>query len=350
MTCSGTSISPHQNLSFSAPLHHWLHQGMATYTKRGASWRAQVYRDGKRHSRTFNTRGEAKEWAESLEEDLDRGHKPGRHTFADAIEKYRDEMAPKRLGGHWEVLRLEAFLRDYPDLIRCRVSELNGDVLTTWKRARQKKVKDGTVLRELSLMQSVLEYARAELRWIKVNPVSEVSRPEPPKPRKRRVSDDEAQKICSALGYAGGEPQNVSQRIALAFLFAIETGMRAGEITSLTWDQVHAKHAHLSKTKNGDERDVPLSVSARELLNRLPRDADRVFNVDNGSRDKLFRQARSRAKIVGLNFHDSRHEATTRLARKLDVLDLARVIGHRDIKSLMIYYNPTADELADRLG
>lgn len=31
-------------------------------------------------------------------------------------------------------------------------------------------------------------------------------------------------------------------------------------------------------------------------------------------------------------------------------LELARMIGHRDIASLMFYYNTTADELADRLG
>ena len=56
-----------------------------------------------------------------------------------------------------------------------------------------------------------------------------------------------------------------------------------------------------------------------------------------------------RAKIEDLTFHDSRHEACTRLARKIDVLDLARMIGHRDLRSLMTYYNPSASEIADRL-
>ena len=58
----------------------------------------------------------------------------------------------------------------------------------------------------------------------------------------------------------------------------------------------------------------------------------------------------ARAEIVGLTFHDLRHEATTRLARKLDVLDLSRMTGHRDLKSLRRYYNPAAEEIADRLG
>lgn len=56
------------------------------------------------------------------------------------------------------------------------------------------------------------------------------------------------------------------------------------------------------------------------------------------------------SSISGLTFHDSRHEVLTRLARKIDVLDLARMAGHRDPRSLMIYYNATAEEIAGRLG
>lgn len=61
------------------------------------------------------------------------------------------------------------------------------------------------------------------------------------------------------------------------------------------------------------------------------------------------RRARDAAQIKNLHFHDSRAEAIWRLSKKLDVLELARVIGHRDINSLRLYYNTTADELADRL-
>ena len=53
-------------------------------------------------------------------------------------------------------------------------------------------------------------------------------------------------------------------------------------------------------------------------------------------------------QIPDLHFHDSRAEVW-RLSGKLDVMELTRVIGHRDLKSLLIYYNPSADDLADRL-
>lgn len=55
---------------------------------------------------------------------------------------------------------------------------------------------------------------------------------------------------------------------------------------------------------------------------------------------------RIRAKIDDLTFHDSRHDAITRLAQKLSVLQLARMVGHRDIRSLQTYYNETAESMA----
>lgn len=153
-----------------------------------------------------------------------------------------------------------------------------------------------------------------------------------------------------ALGYDGGVPENAMQRTALAFLLALETAMRAGEICGIKWADVSPKSVELPRTKNGDRREVPLSARAREIIALLPNGAPTVFDLNNGSRDTFWRAARARAGIANLTFHDSRAEAIWRLSKKLDVMELARMIGHRDLASLMIYYNTTADELADRLG
>jgi integrase len=134
----------------------------------------------------------------------------------------------------------------------------------------------------------------------------------------------------------------------LAFLFAIETAMRSGEILGLSWADVHPRHVVLPKTKNGDSREVPLSPKAREILAAL-RGNEKPFDIANGTRDALFRKLVVRAGIANLTFHDSRAQAIYQLSKKLGIMDLARVIGHRDLKSLMIYYNESADALADRL-
>lgn len=38
-----------------------------------------------------------------------------------------------------------------------------------------------------------------------------------------------------------------------------------------------------------------------------------------------------------------------RLAKKLNALELARMVGHKDLKMLLRYYNESAEEIAKRL-
>ncbi len=85
-----------------------------------------------------------------------------------------------------------------------------------------------------------------------------------------------------------------------------------------------------------------------QLLQDLPR-LDPVFGLHSRQLDALFRKLRDRAGVEGLTFHDSRHAAITALAKRLEVLELARMVGHTDLKMLMVYYNESAENLAKRL-
>ncbi len=93
---------------------------------------------------------------------------------------------------------------------------------------------------------------------------------------------------------------------------------------------------------------MPLSSEAVRLIQVLP-DQGQLFDMSSADLDAAWRNVRDRAGIEGLTFHDSRHSAVTQLSKKLDVLALARMIGHRDIKQLMVYYNAPASELAKLL-
>ncbi len=323
---------------------------MPTYRRRGTNWRAEIARAGQRESATFPTKAKAEAWAKARERDIMAGQAgPGlRRPLRDALLRYSDHVSPTKRGARWERIRLAGMARDaVADVL---LAELVAPHIAAWRDRRLAQVSGASVAREFNLLRSVLEVARREWQWIRDNPCKEVRKPAARPPRTRRISDDEAGRIVRAMGYEGGEPENASQRAALAFLFAIETAMRAGEICGLTWDAVREKSVVLPRTKNGDQREVPLSMEARRIVGLLPRTGARVFDVAGGSLDVLFRRGRDKAGITGLRFHDSRAEACTRLAKRLDVLDLARMIGHRDLRSLRIYYRATADEIADRLG
>lgn len=100
---------------------------------------------------------------------------------------------------------------------------------------------------------------------------------------------------------------------------------------------------HKAKTKR-EARQVPLSTEAARLWK-----AHGPFGLTPQQIDVHFRKGCARAGIEGLHFHDSRATAITRLAKRLDILTLARMIGHRDLKSLQVYYRETAEDTAKRL-
>jgi integrase len=219
--------------------------------------------------------------------------------------------------------------------------------IAAWRDKRLSEVAAPSVRREMVLLRSVLELCRTEWGWLHTNPMDGVAWADKGKPRSRRISDAEIAKLVksSRLKDVAG---NATQRVMLAFQFAIETAMRAGEICGLREADLHPTWAHLPETKNGDERDVPLSKAALAVLARLPK-SPRVFDLNPASLDALWRALRDRTDIVDLHFHDTRHEAITRLARKLNVPELARMVGTRDLKTLMTYYNPSASDIAARL-
>lgn len=314
--------------------------------KRGRAWRARVYVNGVRDSATYPTKAQAVAWAQLREAEL-AGERLPDHSLAEAFDRYAEEVSPTHKGERWEVLRLKLLKRDR--IAKIRLPSLKPADIADWKQRRLTQVAPGSVRREMTLLRQVFRVARVEWGWLRVDPSADIAKPSPPPSRKRRITADEIDRVTLALGYDGGEPENLSQRVALAFLFALETAMRSGEIVGLQWADVSALSVRLPETKNGDQRDVPLSKRAREILSMLPRDDGPVFGLNDAQRDSLFRKARDAAELENLTFHDSRAEAIWRLSKKLDVMELARVIGHRDLRSLMIYYATSADELAAKL-
>lgn len=337
---------------------------MASIKKRGTIWRAQLKVDGVRDSSSFSSQLEAKAWAAQREAEIRsaeaskaKGVDPTK-TMQDVFTRYKEEVSEHKKGKKWEIIRLDFFATHMigkDNFAEMKIASITTDDMTKWKNMRLESVSGSTVNRELNLLSHVFTMASKDWKWILENPIADLSRPKESPPRDRRISQDEIDRLCLALGYDDHDEDIVwsqSERVGLAFMLAIETGMRSGEMMAITWDLVHANHIHLPReiTKNGTKRDVPLSIKAKTLLKRLSKQKGKTcFDVSDSNRDALFRKARDAAMIENLHFHDTRHEAVTRLAKKLNVLELARMIGHKDLKMLQIYYNETAEEIAKLL-
>lgn len=327
---------------------------MATVRRIGKTWHVEVRIKGKSARKSFPTKIEAQSWGIEKEKEFHRGNDiiHGK-TVGDAFDRYAREVTPSKKGARWETIRLEKLQRSR--LADIQMNILCPDDIRQWMTAAGETLSPASVLRELQIISAVCERARQEWHWLERNPCKEVRKPKKPPPRDRRISQSEIDQILLALQYDEKDPVvNNRQGIAVAFLFSLETAMRQGEIWGMTWENIHIdqKFVTLPDTKNGYKRDVPLSTRAIELIEKMRGgdDTGRVFKSNQDSCGAMFRRSLKLAEIKDLTFHDARHEACTRLARKLDMLDLARMIGHRDPRSLMIYYNPTASEIADRLG
>nr|VFK33706.1 MAG: Phage integrase family protein [Candidatus Kentron sp. MB]VFK36072.1 MAG: Phage integrase family protein [Candidatus Kentron sp. MB]VFK77623.1 MAG: Phage integrase family protein [Candidatus Kentron sp. MB] len=320
---------------------------MAAFRKIGTRHRADVCCKGQRRSRTFRTKAEAKQWALETEIELESGKKYiGTKTVADLLDRYVREVSVKKRGYLPEKRRIRRLRLD--SLATVQLSLLSPSHVTAWREKRLTEISSGSVLKGWNLLHHVFNTAARKWEWLDKNPMTTVKRPAPNPPRTRLVADREVELMIYGAGYSReSAPETIAARMCAAWLFALETAMRAGEIVGIRPEDDRQRYVHLPTTKNGNPRDVPLSKEARRLLDQVKGD----FRLTSNQIDRSFRRVRDRVGIDGLTFHDSRATALTRLSGVLDVLDLAKVSGHKDLRILLnTYYRVTADDLADKIN
>lgn len=334
---------------------------MASIKKGPTSIRVFICKNGVRETKTFELGlGQtkvARDWAAAREAEIAADTKLARgakHTGVELVDAWIKEMLPTRPSWEWELSRLTWLKANVPALARpMRLWEMED--WDEWVAIRSGQVSGATVRRELQLLGPVLTWGVTKKRWLDRNYIRLIDWPANNKARKMRISDEEAGRVIDALGYTrGATPLSKRERLAWAFLMAIEVGMRRGELLKTEWKNVHPTHIHLPAEicKNGHERDVPFTPGAEELMRVMVREKGALLlaGLNANDCDVLFREARTTAGLPELHFHDTRHEAVTRLARRLDQMDLGGMIGHRDPRSLATYYNPTPAEIRDRLA
>lgn len=332
---------------------------MASITQCKGGYRAQIKIGTLRDSATFRTQREAKAWAAARESEL-RARKdmePGElHTVAEAFKRYVQDVSSTKRGEQKERLRLEAFMRDFPHLASLRLADFKTPQLAEWRDARLKKVSASSVVRDINLLRNVFIIARKEWHWIGHHPFDGLKIPLEAPPRDRRVDPwKEVRPLVRALGYVSGKaPATKSQEVALAFLVALRTAMRVSEVLQLgraTLDIQRrvATVGHKMQYVTQKPRKIPLTRHAVRLLTPVAH-LDRCFTVDSESTDALFRKAKNRMQITGLQFRDARAEALTRLAKKVDVLTLSKISGHKDLEMLSrVYFRESEEDIASRL-
>lgn len=319
-------------------------------------YRVFINRKGFRPTATFKTKVAAKRWATKIEAQIDEGTFNPHASLADitlseALDRYAEEVTDKKGGARQELSKIRTLKREYK-IARLPLNKIKpADVIAFRREMEKKGRKPNTIRLYMAILSHLFTVARED--WgmdFLSTPVHGRAKPPTPKGRDRRLEAGEEEILLAGCKRYGGDIYDI-------FIFAVETAMRETEIATITWENVDLQDriVHLYKTKNGEDRDVPLSSRAYEILKRRSKvrklNDNRVFFLKAKSIYQAFKRVCERNGIEDLTFHDLRHEATSRLFEKgLNPMQVAAITGHKDMKMLKRYTHLRAKDLVEMLG
>lgn len=309
---------------------------------------------------SFSRLTDARRWAQNTESAIREGrhfktNESKRHTLADAIARYKDEVMPRKAGSqsqsfqlNWWKDQLGAYtLADISPalLTQCREKLLREHVPSRSKKEVKPPTglhKPATVVRYLAIISHVFSIAVKEWQWCEENPVKKISKPKEARGRDRFLDDKERAELLEKC-----KASDCTILYTIVVL-ALSTGMRRGELMQLHWKQIDFANEciRLEKTKNGDRRTIPLTGHALALLE----DHGKVIRIDTSlvfpsamgttplTIEKPWRKALKESGIVNFRFHDLRHSAASYLAMNgASLIEIAAVLGHRTLTMVKRY-------------
>ncbi|WP_079214533.1 site-specific integrase [Herbaspirillum robiniae] len=321
---------------------------MATISKYRGKWKAQVRKQGfPSQTRTFEAKSDAQIWAREIESQMTKqqfaGSTSGQTmTVREMLQRYLDEISISKASHKTDISRVKPL---YAALGEYRVHTLSSLAVSQYKATRLLSVGPQTVIHELNLLHRAYVIANSDWGLVLPNGIPKTRRPPMPKGREMRVPSEAINRLVAFTE---------SQELKIIIRFAVETGMRRSEITGIRWEHVNMERrsVYLPETKTNRPRTVPLSTMAQQLLEGLlpAMEEGKVFSLAPDSVSQGFKRAAKRANLTGLNFHDLRHEATSRLfERGLNVIEVARITGHKTLSMLDRYTHLDVAYLVDKL-
>ena len=314
---------------------------MSSIRKRKGKYQVQVRVQGQNISKTFHHLKHARKWGVYYENKILLGNQLetlSKHlSLKDLIIKYLREISPLKKGYDREKQRLNRLLKE--SIVSNKVYKLTTKDFIEFKN---KRIKDGnrTCAYDLILLHHI--YNTAIKQWcypITSNPLTNIQKPKCNPPRERRLNDNELKYILNH----NFKNKNMNNIIELA----LETGMRRSEILSITKHDIKDTYIHLSNTKNGSPRNIPITTKVREILNKsiLP------YSISCNALRLNWSRMLKKAGITDLHFHDLRHEAISRFFEKgLSVPEVALISGHKDVRQLMRYTHLKISNLITKLS
>jgi len=333
---------------------------MASIQKRNGSYRVRVKHDGQViQSKTFNNRPEALQWSKEAEARLRLGldvksktpkQLTHRMLFEQAATHYMKTHSIHKKIALSETYRLKILISRWGELTIEQIDKL---AILALRDELLKLGRSGeTINHYFNTISKLFQMLEGDWDISIPNPIKGIKRMPRPLGRTKRVNVELESLLLSGCDH-------LSLPLLHSIIrFAIQTGMRRGEIMSLSWADIDLpnRKAYLHHTKNGESRQVPLTRQAIAVLEALSKDEEKVFPMGMDALRSQFTRlkdyTKGQWKGVGINpfddlrFHDLRHEALSRLSDAgLNVIELSHISGHRTLGMLKRYTHPSHEAI-----
>ncbi len=319
---------------------------MALY-RRGRIWYVDYYAKGERVQESTGTasRREAEKFYALRISEVERGEywKPVRITLSEFGKRYLEyAKANKR---SW--LRDQQMMEHLNEVLGSAVlSDIGPFEIEQYKLARVQSVSPATVNREIALLKHMFNMAEQWGLYRGRNPVRSVKFLAEENLQCRFLSKEEEEKLLSAC----------SPYLQDLVMFAVNTGLRLGEILNLKWEEVDLERGVLKVLVRKNRRLLELPLNDRALAVtrawRGMRKCEYVFyNPETGDRFKDLwlglQKACRKAGLEGITWHTFRHTFASRLTRAgADLVTVKELLGHSTISVTMRYAHTNQDSKA----
>jgi integrase len=328
--------------------------GQGRIYRRGRVWYIDYWVDGRRkREKASGSKDEALRSLAAKRTDIERGalgfEKKQTLHFSDFSEEYIKIKSGARslrsIRGY--IKHLAGFFGETP------LSKVTPEMVEAYKQKRMKQRivckaradgkpksrdrKGSSVNRELAVLKNIFSVALTQRRFRGENPVRGVSF-YPEQARDYVLNQEEVGRLLEAA----------DEELRQIVLIALNTGLRRGEILSLRWAQVSFEDGIISfaRTKSVKFHRVPMNSIVAGVLTSIEKRGDYVFPGRWGRGHladckKAFEDAREKAGLPELHFHDLRHCAGTYMATAgIPLTTVQQILGHRDIRTTSRYINP----------
>jgi integrase len=273
------------------------------------------------------------------------------HTLAELMDRYLLEVVSHKAPRTQETnkVQISHLLSFFGDITLDKV------IPESISRYRSKRLSDGvklqTIRYELIILSHAFSIAAREWQWVRLNPMKFIKMPRQENKIERWLTHEEQEKVLS----------HCDGWLKPLVVFDLHTGLRMNELLSLKWQDIDLmrKTAVVMESKNDEKRTLPLNDVAIKALrdtsasSRIISMEGYVFTRDGRKIAKhelqyYFKRAVKQAKIAHCRFHDLRHTFATRLAQSgIDIYKIAKLLGHKDIKTTQRYAHHCPESLRD---